>query len=433
MHAISKYLARWTEPEAAFASKIEGPYARTLVVPACREVGSLLDGYADATTAASGRTLVILVVNGPDDGEGAAENAALLDAVRARATGARDIAVEGCRGFAGSHTSSCDVLVVDRASPGARVPRKEGVGLARKIGADVALALHARGRVASRFIFNTDADATLPESYFDVGEVETYGRVAALVFPFWHDAGADTEIATGTALYELSLRYYVAGLAWAGSPYAFHTLGSATAVSVEAYAAVRGFPKRAAAEDFYLLNKVAKVGSVVRTTGPTIRLRSRSSDRTPFGTGASLTSARERFFYPPECFSALKTVLTTLTSFATHGSVERLFIDLRELGPRVSDAVLDVFEQFDGRDALAAVSREVDDVAARLERVHVWFDAFRTLKAIHTVRAIVPPNESWKDTLERAPFAPKTASGSDVDELRRAFMVERSYEDSKRQ
>ncbi len=66
-----------------------------------------------------------------------------------------------------------------------------------------------------------------------------------------------------TQLYELSLRYYVAGMKFARSPYAFHTIGSSMAVSPVHYARVRGFPKREAGEDFYLLNKLAKLGSVL--------------------------------------------------------------------------------------------------------------------------------------------------------------------------
>jgi len=36
-------------------------------------------------------------------------------------------------------SSELTVLVVDRASDGAELPRKSGVGLARKIGTDIAL------------------------------------------------------------------------------------------------------------------------------------------------------------------------------------------------------------------------------------------------------------------------------------------------------
>ena len=62
----------------------------------------------------------------------------------------------------------------------------------------------------------------------------------------------------------LSLRYYVAGMKYARSHLThFHTIGSTMAVRASYYAKVRGFPKREAGEDFYLLNKLAKVGTVL--------------------------------------------------------------------------------------------------------------------------------------------------------------------------
>jgi hypothetical protein len=39
------------------------------------------------------------------------------------------------------------------------LPHKEGVGLARKIGCDIALSLYERGTLKSRWLHTTDADA----------------------------------------------------------------------------------------------------------------------------------------------------------------------------------------------------------------------------------------------------------------------------------
>ena len=64
------------------------------------------------------------------------------------------------------------------------------------------------------------------------------------------------------------MSYYVAGLAMAGSRYAHHSLGSTIAVHAKTYAAVRGYPKRSAGEDFYLLNKICKLAPVERLAGP---------------------------------------------------------------------------------------------------------------------------------------------------------------------
>ena len=84
------------------------------------------------------------------------------------------------------------------------------------------------------------------------------------------------------------MSYYVAGLAMAGSRYAHHSLGSTIAVHAKTYAAVRGYPKRSAGEDFYLLNKICKLAPVERLAGPALSIEARISARVPFGTGPAL-------------------------------------------------------------------------------------------------------------------------------------------------
>jgi hypothetical protein len=412
VHAVRKYLSDWAEPEIRLASDVAGPYERAVVVPVCREEPEFLDGYVAATQTSRGRTLCIVVVNGAEDAEEHvhAANEALFGALLGKLKRARPVG-DGTGAHLGTYPGgTLDVLLVDRASAGRRVPRKEGVGLARKVGTDVALALHAGGRLRSRFVFGTDADAVLPEAHFDVApDIEERTEVAAIVFPFWHDAAPDAAVTRATAVYELSLRYYVLGLDFARSPYAYPTLGSATAVSAEAYAAVRGYPKREAAEDFYLLNKIAKVGTVARPPGLAVRLRSRTSDRTPFGTGRRVADAigGDPFdFYSPRCFSILGDFLVLLGAFAEHGDVSRLYSDVGALGEGEAHAIVSVLDELDARSALDAAAREAKTADARRRRVHTWFDAFRTLKVVHALRDRVAPNLPWTEAVRVAPFRP---------------------------
>lgn len=416
MRAVQKYLEQWAEPEAALAASIEGSYERTLVVPACAESAELLDGYTTAAQTSKGRTLLVLIVNAPDDApeETHVRNRTLLEALRERLKKTRT--VEGpLAAFVGAVAlSNLDVLVVDRASAGARVPRKEGVGLARKVGTDLALRLYVEGKVRSPYFFATDADTTLPETYFDVPELDARTGVAAALFPFWHESSSDIEVTRATALYELSLRYYVAGLAWAGSPYAFHTLGSVMAVGAEAYAAVRGFPKREAAEDFYLLNKIAKVGAVVRMPSSAVRIRSRSSNRTPFGTGAAVARAvqgEEQLFHAPATFASLRQLLELLNAFAEHANTDQLFSDLSRLPDAAREAVTAVLSELDAKKAFVAAADEARSTDARRLRVHTWFDAFRTLKVIHALRDRGAPDVRCREALETAPFSPTRGEG----------------------
>ena len=87
-------------------------------------------------------------------------------------------------------------------------------------------------------------------------------EASAVSLPFTHRATEDPALSHATLIYELTMHHYVLHLQAIGSPYAFHTLGSSCVIHSHAYAAVRGMPLRNAAEDFYLLNKLAKVGPV---------------------------------------------------------------------------------------------------------------------------------------------------------------------------
>lgn len=409
MHAVPKYLRDYAEAEIALAKGIEGPYERALVVPVFREDPSFVEGFARAARTSRGRTLAVVVVNAPVDAppEAHADNRRLLDGVVGRMEDVRRLETSPTA-YVGALDRDClDVLVIDRASEGARLPVKQGVGLARKVGTDVAVALHVAGKITSGLVFGTDADAVLPDAHFDAIAVDGDSDVAAVVFPFWHEPASDSALTRATALYELSLRYYVAGLAWAGSPYAFHTLGSATAVSAESYASVRGYPRREAAEDFYLLNKLAKVAKVERAPTASVRIQSRSSERTPFGTGrrvAETIASGERDVYSPRAFGVLRSLLAVFDSFAHHGSAERSYSEIGEMSPDIRQVVRSFLEHFDARSELEATSREVRTPDARRRRIHSWFDAFRTLKFIHAVRDQCHPSVPWHAALRDAPF-----------------------------
>ena len=202
-------------------------------------------------------------------------------------------------------------------------PAALGVGLARKTGCDLALQWMAAGGISGQWLCSTDADATLPADYFEQLDSAAPDAVAA-VFPFRHVPGGDEACDTATALYELRLHHYVLGLEYAGSPYAFHTLGSCLAIRASAYAQVRGFPKRAGAEDFYLLNKAGQTRArLPGCPAHCIELQSRRSSRVPFGTGpavAAILSAAQpheaAIFYHPQCFEALRALLASLPELA---------------------------------------------------------------------------------------------------------------------
>jgi len=419
-----KYLARYAEPEARLAERVATRYFAAVVIPAFAESPALLDGVRAAARAANGRVLVIVVVNARASSppEARAENARAIAAFAA--LGPREPLAPGAFVVA---DPDFDVLVVDRTSPGRELPEKQGVGLARKIGADLALALHAHGRLAVPFVFFGDADAVLPADTFETGaSLRSSDGVSALLFPFRHEGPADEPVTRATELYEASLRYHVLGLAHAGSPYAYHSIGSTLAVQARAYALVRGVPKRSAGEDFYLLDKLAKVAPLLRARGEPVRIRARFSTRVPFGTGPAVARIAATGSVPvaaPAAFDALRAIVRGLSAVARAGDAAALDEGMLGLDAVSSAAVRRAITVLDVEAACRSALRE--SPGDRLERrLHTWFDALRTLRALHVFRDAGLSDCELTEALERAPFTPGARGATPAETIRRLCALE---------
>jgi hypothetical protein len=411
----SKYFARYAEPAARLAAAISAVYSAAIVVPLCRESIAFLRGYEAAIADSAERVLLILVVNGAEgaSAETHAVNQRLLGELARRFPERTQLRAEEVRIAAElARSEHCDLIWLDCASPGARLPSGEGVGLARKIGADLAAALWARGRIVCSQIGSSDADATLPNDYFArVAASASTAASSALLWPFAHEASGERAIDEATELYEISLRYYVLGLAAAKSPYAYQSIGSSLSFDAAAYASVRGFPKRAAAEDFYLLDKLAKVGPLRRVSGAPIRLAARASDRVPFGTGRGTSEiagirgrGAEFELYAPELFGALAAVIEGLNAFAESAQLDALRAAIAMREPVFANALERALERLGVFVAVKKAATEARPGAVLKRRVHTWFDALRTLRLLHLLRAAARPSLPWREALARAPF-----------------------------
>lgn len=433
--ATRKYLERYAEPEAAWARELRTQYAAGVVVPLQREQESFLDHLAPALSGAGGRVLVIAVVNATDEAPGATHDAneRLLRVLADRLVPRQQLpllerspasALLGRKG-------AFDLLVIDRASPGKRMPNGQGVGLARRTGMDLLLSLHHLGGVQSPWLATTDADAEPPASYFPtLAAVEPLtqsgARRVAVTLPFWHTPTGDDAVDRATADYELSLRYYTLGLAAAGSPYAYQSMGSSLAVLADAYAEVRGFPRRNAGEDFYLLDKLAKVGALHRPACEPIRLRSRISDRVPFGTGRKVGEIVENggalSTYHPTVFELLRVTLSALRQAVATRDAETVRQRLQEqLDPGTVGAVSSALEELQTFEALPGMFDASPDARVRERRLLTWFDALRTLRFIHLIE--VPAGLSrlpLYEALARAPFCAFGRLPGDINTLQTA-------------
>ncbi|MFO1519131.1 MAG: hypothetical protein U1F57_05645 [bacterium] len=406
--ALRKYLERHAEPESRFAPRIRDSFDHVLILPAYGEGENLFKTLHSVPLAS--KALVILVLNATESSPEwvHAQNREVLGRIRKNFKEEAKIEASPLSVF---QIPTGTLLLVNRAVPGFFLPEKEGVGLARKIGSDLALALHAEGKIRSPWIHSTDADATLPPDYFRRSEGVEDEEITALLYPYRHETESFQDLAEAMRIYDAFLRYYVAALAWAGSPYAFPTIGSTLAVRASSYAEVGGFPKRQAGEDFHLLNKLAKIGKVIPLEGDSLRIQARLSERTPFGTGQALRKILEEKkkggfypFYHPEIFSYLKKWLAVLEQFAVGLGQEDLSALLKSSFPEEEDAVWKVLRQMEAFPAFGEAASRSSDAQTLKRHLHTWFDAFRTLKFVHGLRDACFPSVSEEEALSKAPW-----------------------------
>lgn len=378
---INKYLDEYAEPETQLLTGLlysrpqQYRFNYVLVIPAYRESSSFFDRLA-CSLMRSHSVLLIVVINQPDTLIGPdTENQTLLGDIADRTTQIWQSEHLQLRNL--DRTSSA-VLLADRFSL-VPIPKKQGVGLARKLGADLGLSMISKSLVSAPWIYSSDADTFLPEKYFSAPH---NSLAAAAVFPFQHICGAD-KVGRATRLYELRMRQYVDGLQAAGSPYAYHTLGSALAINATTYAKVRGFPKRDGGEDFYLLNKAAKTGEILNLPAPLIRIEARLSDRVPFGTGPAinrLLSAEvldeAKIFYHPEVFNCLAQWLEVMPSTWSSPLADQ----------SLAMPTLNALENLDIRKVIDRARQTSRTQETFVKHMHIWFDGFKTLRFIHLLR-----------------------------------------------
>ena len=399
--AIDQYLAHYSEPDG-FEITLNRQFAQVLVIPAYSERPATLTRlWAEMPTD----SLLILVINAPAYHP---KTLALLAHFEAFCT------------RPGPHASwqtslqkhKAGLVVINRCHPGAYIPERQGVGLARKIGADIALKLINEGIVQTPIIHSTDADAHLPKDYFTQTQPSD---AAGWVYAYRHRLPTPEHLKTAMRLYELKLSHFTGGLRWAGSRFGHASLGSIIAVNAAAYAQVRGFPKRATGEDFYLLNKLAKIGPIIRHEGARVVLSPRLSQRVPIGTGTGVRALIDQnlektpLFYNPETFVHLQALLAALASAETTDAIKAI-ASTKIQSYFTNSHCLSTFRKLESN-----TGRQAHFQRALLN----WFDGFQQLKFIHHLRDLDLPDVTLAQVLQAPWFQSPEVLDMSRDRLER--------------
>jgi len=277
-------------------------FRRAIVIPAYAEAEYLpatLAGIALHPPEMLFDTLVLAVVNNPPDAEAEKinDNQELLSYLRTDSFGFQ---------------KKMNLFLIDASSKGLELSSGGGVGSARKLGMDIAL--RYLDMEENPLLFCLDADTLVSADYIAAAlkSFNAEKNAPGGIFSFEHQPGASDAENSAIIDYELFMRYYLAGLRFAGSPYAYHALGSAMVCTAEAYIKAGGMREKNGGEDFYFLQALRKLGPLIQISGACVFPSSRPSNRVSFGTGPKIREildGKKIKLYNPLIFNLMKQTL----------------------------------------------------------------------------------------------------------------------------
>lgn len=375
---LSPIVARYLKRHACAHSKSgelpdpAGGLKLCVVIPSLAERG-LLGRVLSSLEQGSARlaeTEVIVPVNNPVDPEPdiLADNLATLQELYHRNPG------------------PLRVIAADYASPGRWLdPQHAGVGLARRLGMDLALRRLAQGGDARRAaIACLDADSPVAPGYIDA-LLEAFDREDAPragVCAYAHALPDDPRLAAAMVAYELWLRYFEAGLRLAGSIFAFPTIGSCMAVSAEGYALADGMPVRRAGEDFHFLRKLAKISGprpLARIDRAKVFPAARISRRVPFGTGRAMLRCLESGVGEYQTVAFPESFFNLRVFFAETAQTR----DVRRLRAGVRGSLADFLENEKAWPVMEKLAANYPAQNLFARAVQHWFDSLRIVRYVN--------------------------------------------------
>jgi len=291
---------------------------------------------------------------------------------------------------------------IDASSDNLELDEKDGgVGLARKIGMDLALTLFNYKSNHSNVIVCLDGDCIVEKNYIStIREYFNQNKVSAGYVNFKHLETNDEENEKAIVNYELFLRYYILGLTFAKSPYAYHSIGSTMICDAESYIKVQGMNKRKAAEDFYFMEKLSKITPIKKISGTYVIPSSRGSWRVPFGTGQRVNRfldkvQNEYTLYSPKSFEILKEWNTLFFSSAILSSQEYL-----EKAKIINTHLYEFLVDSSFEKNWEKIVNNSSSNSQIQNQKKLWFDGFRTLKLIHFLRDKSYPSINMFDAID---------------------------------
>jgi glycosyltransferase involved in cell wall biosynthesis len=292
---------------------------------------------------------------------------------------------------------------IDASSRCFEIPQNTGgVGMARKIGMDMALRLLKNSSAPHNLILSLDADTLVQNNYLSAIKNYFTEKIKTAIVAYEHQQPLNDDEQAAICCYEIFLRYWVLGLKYAKSPWAFHSIGSTIVTSTEAYLEVRGMNKREAGEDFYFLSKLAKMSNIGYIKATCVYPSARPSARVPFGTGKRVQrflageGKEEYLLYDPKIFVILAKWLQLMKNNLICRDDE-ILMKTERIHPMLKSFLKDC----DFISAWSKIFRNAKDEKTISRQFNDWFDGFKTLKLINYFTREVYPQINMFEALKR--------------------------------
>ena len=271
--------------------------------------------------------------------------------------------------------------VIDAFSIGFELPNKfAGVGLARKIGMDLALPYLSKKR---SLIFSTDADTVLNKNYLSV--VINYfnkNKIKAAVVGFQHLTKEYPSIKKIINEYENFLLLTAKKIKKAGSPYGYVSMGSTMICTKGAYVAIGGMPKKKATEDFYFLQELTKHCGVHTISNILVYPSARPISRVYLGTGYRMEQSQNGFkiqnlSYSDDSFLLLKKWLDLGTS-SWQCNLNHVLDKTNDINSSLTTFIIN--EHI--KDIWENLQSSSPSKVHFIHQFHRWFDGLKTIRLL---------------------------------------------------
>lgn len=400
---VKSYLHKYGIPGWKAETDKDDKYNNIVVIPAIKEYKNilrLLNSLSQIDKNYLSGTLFMFVINNSSDADEEIRNDNQQTLELFRSILHRDLTINNVPReiIEGVY----NIGFVDASSHGKELPAKNaGVGLARKIGMDIALTLFNYQDKSKKIIICLDADCTVEKNYLTAIVDECNNRKITAGHVLYEHVFPENETERRAIIcYELFLRYYTLGLKYAQSHFAFTFIGSTMICDAEYYCMIGGMNKRKAAEDFYFLEKLAKVTTIRKIDSTKVFPSSRSSWRVPFGTGQRINrfvsnTQDEYLLYNPQSFMILKKWLEVYNADIIYDEKE-LMAKADGINPNLY-AYLKENSFEDDWNKILKNSKTREQIN---KQKIMWFDGFTTMKLIHYLRDNGYPPMQMFDALD---------------------------------